>query len=158
MDTRICKKCKIDKPLSEFQFHKGGFRRIRTSSISRRYDHSYYNLNCKQCRKEWGKKKYNTNMEFRVKKILRTILNSAVKFHYCPCVSSVSDVIAGYTGYCNICNKPDGEDKRRLGVDHCHTHGHFRGWLCMNCNILIGQGSDNPVVLLKAASYLEGNR
>lgn len=55
-------------------------------------------------------------------------------------------------GVCAICGvKP--QDKR-LAVDHCHQSGEIRGLLCSNCNLGIGLLQDNPMLLTKAADYL----
>lgn len=43
----------------------------------------------------------------------------------------------------------------RTVFDHCHTNGHFRGWLCDRCNRTLGQVKDNPELLRAMANYLE---
>lgn len=42
-----------------------------------------------------------------------------------------------------------------IAFDHCHTHGHFRGWLCDRCNTTLGAVQDKPDLLRKMADYLE---
>lgn len=54
---------------------------------------------------------------------------------------------------CDICDGKDARDK--IVWDHCHTGGHFRGWLCDRCNKTIGAAEDNPALLRKMANYLE---
>lgn len=56
---------------------------------------------------------------------------------------SVSDKL------CNICNS-----RQASVVDHCHTYGHTRGFLCHPCNTILGFSSDSVYVLSKAISYL----
>jgi hypothetical protein len=51
---------------------------------------------------------------------------------------------------CDIC----GGSKGGIEFDHCHTHGHFRGWICKHCNGMLGFARDDPVILIKAAAYL----
>ena len=60
-------------------------------------------------------------------------------------------------GKCAICGSKGGgaKNKRRLGVDHCHSAGKVRGLLCSMCNTGIGHFNDNPELLRKAADYLE---
>lgn len=41
-------------------------------------------------------------------------------------------------------------------VDHCHTTGKVRGILCATHNTSLGKFNDDPVLLRKAADYLEG--
>ena len=38
---------------------------------------------------------------------------------------------------CEICGR-EPPPKRRLSLDHCHTTGKFRGWLCPACNTGMG--------------------
>lgn len=42
-------------------------------------------------------------------------------------------------------------------LNHCHIHGHVRGILCNECNRGLGYYHDNPVVLRRAAQYIEEN-
>lgn len=53
---------------------------------------------------------------------------------------------------CDACGK---KDERGVVFDHCHQKGHFRGWLCNNCNWVLGHVRDNPGILLKLAAYLK---
>lgn len=55
---------------------------------------------------------------------------------------------------CDICNEPGARDGV-IAFDHCHTHGHFRGWLCDRCNTTLGAAEDRPDLLRKMADYLE---
>jgi hypothetical protein len=54
---------------------------------------------------------------------------------------------------CEAC----GDSGGTLGIvfDHCHANGHFRGWLCSNCNIAIGMAGNDPDRLLRLAAYLK---
>lgn len=52
---------------------------------------------------------------------------------------------------CDIC----GPSKRRIEFDHCHKRGHFRGWLCHRCNVVLGRVEDDPSLLMKMAAYLQ---
>lgn len=42
-----------------------------------------------------------------------------------------------------------------LARDHDHKTGYERGALCTKCNHVLGYVKDNPVLLRKAAEYLE---
>jgi hypothetical protein len=55
---------------------------------------------------------------------------------------------------CDIC----GIDTVRIVFDHCHQRGIFRGWLCDNCNTILGRVQDNPDALRKLIAYLERTR
>lgn len=56
-------------------------------------------------------------------------------------------------GTCAICKRPQGA--RRMDVDHCHENKRVRGLLCRNCNLVLGHGRNDPVLLRAAAKYLE---
>lgn len=43
--------------------------------------------------------------------------------------------------HCEMCLRPAG--KRALHLDHCHTTGAFRGWLCGCCNTAFGRLGDS---------------
>jgi hypothetical protein len=54
---------------------------------------------------------------------------------------------------CECCGGPPG--RRALALDHDHTTGKFRGWLCTNCNTGIGKLGDSLVGVLRAVRYLK---
>lgn len=58
------------------------------------------------------------------------------------------------TEFCDICKVPFVE-KQGQHIDHCHVSNKIRGVLCNNCNHMIGQAQDDPVILRNAALYLE---
>lgn len=65
------------------------------------------------------------------------------------------ETLAAQGGKCAICGGgPNGHG--RLHIDHCHTEGKPRGLLCSNCNPGLGYFKDDPNVMRKAISYLEG--
>ena len=45
--------------------------------------------------------------------------------------------------------------KHRAVVDHCHSTGDVRGILCTSCNLMLGNGYDDPAILRAGAEYLE---
>lgn len=55
------------------------------------------------------------------------------------------------SGPCEICEKW----QDALVLDHCHTTGLFRGWLCHPCNKGIGHLFDDCEILAKAILYLK---
>lgn len=58
-------------------------------------------------------------------------------------------------GGCAICGIHQSKLKKALSVDHNHRTGQIRGLLCNKCNLLLGNASDNFVLLRSAADYLE---
>jgi Recombination endonuclease VII len=64
-------------------------------------------------------------------------------------------------GLCQLCRR-FAEDRARgpsrtmtpsLDLDHCHTTGRFRGWLCWSCNEAMGKIEKN-VGVLRLQTYL----
>jgi len=51
---------------------------------------------------------------------------------------------------CELC-----PSAKKICVDHDHTTGKIRGFLCANCNAGIGYAKDNPELLRRWADYLE---
>ena len=56
-----------------------------------------------------------------------------------------------------ICDACGGPPDKNIGMhfDHCHKHGHFRGWICRECNLALGNVRDDPNRLLKLVAYLK---
>lgn len=52
---------------------------------------------------------------------------------------------------CDICSK----QVKSLHVDHDHSTGKIRGYLCGSCNRGIGLLQDKSSVMIKAANYLK---
>lgn len=54
---------------------------------------------------------------------------------------------------CEICGSHRSK-KSSLHLDHVHQTGHFRGWLCGNCNRALGCFKDDINVIRRAIAYL----
>jgi hypothetical protein len=63
------------------------------------------------------------------------------------------EMLAAQDGVCSICGNPPREGYV-LHVDHDHETGAIRGLLHFTCNNLLGDATDDPVVLEQAAAYL----
>jgi len=55
--------------------------------------------------------------------------------------------------FCEICGGTVG--KQGIVFDHCHQRGHFRGWICRHCNVILGLCGDSVEHLLKLVAYLK---
>lgn len=55
------------------------------------------------------------------------------------------------TDYCEICGRTD----LRIHFDHCHQRNIFRGWLCSNCNTVLGLVREDANCLRQLIAYLE---
>lgn len=69
-------------------------------------------------------------------------------------VEVYEELLAKGDGGCWICGRRAG--KKRLSVDHDHRTGRVRGILCWYCNAGLQRYDDNPVLLRRAADYLDG--
>lgn len=59
-------------------------------------------------------------------------------------------------GGCAICGRPEYQTPTStLFLDHDHVTGELRGLLCTTCNFMVGYGKESPLLLRKAADYLE---
>lgn len=54
---------------------------------------------------------------------------------------------------CDVCGSVG-----RIVFDHCHSKGHFRGWVCHKCNVILGFAEDDTDRLRKLIAYLERTR
>ena len=59
---------------------------------------------------------------------------------------------------CEICEVVVGQRKGGICFDHDHATGKFRGWICANCNFILGHSHDNIEVLKKIIIYLENQQ
>jgi hypothetical protein len=55
-------------------------------------------------------------------------------------------------GRCAVCRN----HATRLRIDHRHADGSVRGLLCNECNLGLGLFRDDPLILRRAAAYLDG--
>jgi hypothetical protein len=57
---------------------------------------------------------------------------------------------------CEICGiHEDDAPHRTLTVDHDHNTDEFRGWICLNCNVILGHAQDNVELLKACIEYLK---
>ncbi len=54
--------------------------------------------------------------------------------------------------HCELCDRV--LEKGKVHLDHCHSTGKFRGWLCNRCNLGLGNLGDNLASLQRAVEYL----
>jgi recombination endonuclease VII len=55
---------------------------------------------------------------------------------------------------CEACGRSD----RKICFDHCHRSKKFRGWICSNCNSVLGYAKDSVPTLRKLITYLQVRR
>lgn len=65
------------------------------------------------------------------------------------------DLYQAHDRHCEICGVHEDDLDQRLSMDHCHSTGAFRGFLCAKCNSGIGLLGDTADAVAKALKYLE---
>lgn len=100
---------------------------------------------CKSCYK---KREYLLNRE----KILKGNQESRWLRKYGLSSASYYHLLNSQSGKCAICERLS--FNKLLAVDHNHITGETRGLLCQNCNTGLGQFSESPEMLERAAEYL----
>lgn len=122
---KSCSKCGIKKSLTEFGFNTSGGDPFYSSRNNEFPGLRLRRPECKTCNK----------------KILKT-KKLAVK--------EVKDRNISKGTNCEVCSKKTDN----LVLDHEHKTGKFRGFLCNECNIILGKVNDDPKRLLKLAEYI----
>jgi len=88
------------------------------------------------------------------------LANNYYKKQYGFSLEGALKLLEDQENLCAICRKVGfkmREDvKNPLNLDHCHSTGKVRGFLCHNCNRGLGLFQDSPEFLRAAALYLEG--
>lgn len=139
-ESKKCSTCKETKLTSEFYY---------------RSDSKRYRSDCKKCMQTKSTLRWKTDPDFRQKGKERNRRWQRQNF-YDLSLQEEMCLKAHQANCCGICNaqfKSDGD----YHVDHCHVTNQIRGLLCPLCNKGLGLFKDNPVVLKKAASYVESN-
>ena len=144
LTTKQCAPCGLIKSLSEFYNYK------------RSKDGKSYR--CKTC-DDLATKKWKADNPIRSRQSAR---NRQKKLAYGIPHFGYELLLFGQNGRCLICGLLEKDNKiagstDSLSVDHCHTTMKIRGLLCNQCNRAIGMLKDDPVLLRKAAAYLESN-
>lgn len=141
MKVKVCTKCKVEQPLSEY--HK--------SSQSKDGLHPH----CKVCKLAWRDKRPEETVGYHLMR------------KYGITLAQYDELFEAQKGLCAICGCPESRTttagaSRRLAVDHDHSccPGQnscgkcIRQLLCFRCNSTLGRVHDNPALLESMAAYL----
>lgn len=129
---KICRSCKEEKLLVEF---------YKSNSTM-----GGYRNDCKNCSKTLAKRCRENNL------LLRRILSrrASLRCKYNLTDASITRLHNKEISYA-ICGQIP---EKTLSVDHCHSTGIIRGFLCRNCNLGLGNFFDYPELLFSAIQYL----
>lgn len=126
--TKVCGKCKIEKPFSDFA--------VKNSYLD---GIDYY---CRECRRKLNHKNPNSRWEA----MLWNSYGMLPEIYFAK--------LKEQNGTCYIC-KEVCLSGNRLSVDHCDDTKIIRGLLCRTCNAALGVFDHDPELLRRAADYLE---
>lgn len=164
---RICRTCRIEKPITEFYQSKARtdptFTECKVCHKTRTKQVRQRNLTATRERERRYRLKATANTKesirryYRSEKGKRTIYSRYYQKRFGITLQEYEARLEAHNGVCAICLKPQ-KDKRRLVVDHNHQTGDVRGLLCTPCNIILGCWQDNSGTALRAATYLEHHR
>lgn len=133
---KICTRCKIEKPLVEFNF----------KNTAKGYRHS----KCKDCESIVNRNRWKNNTNGTRDKGRAASRNYNYRNRYNMPEELVQKLIKDANGNCSICGK-----HTKLFVDHCHKTQKYRGLLCRSCNLMLGYAKDQIQTLINGAKYLE---
>ena len=164
METKICRECNQELPLSQFREH-----RPYCQDCERKIQREY-KAGKRRTDPEWherekanNKRDYIKHREVRIA-YMKTrskdyMKNSFLKSVYGITLDDYHQMWDEQNGVCVICGQPETRKSRYGGicdlhVDHDHATGKVRGLLCHRCNIMLGEAQDDPQILAKAIEYL----
>jgi HKD family nuclease len=134
--TCVCKRCGIEKPLSEF--YKTSDRKSGHKTI------------CKACIKA------DPLTEERKAKMRVYGRDYHLKTQYNMTREEHTKLLVAQNHKCAICGIDEADSvKQKLYVDHCHTTGKVRALLCHSCNAGIGLFKESIPALANAIAYLD---
>jgi len=167
---KICNRCLVEKPTSEFYIHHGRknpfYNYSACKSCSNARSHIWRKSNSERYlvmkRKSYVKNKDKIkarralNPQWRREskwKLLGIKNGDGSKFLY----SNFMALMKSQNELCAICLiHIDSQNKCSFHVDHCHKTGKIRGLLCDKCNRGLGNFRDSQEFLKKAMQYLVG--
>jgi len=144
MNTKICNKCKIEKPKTEFYqnpYRDDGFTHwwkfCMEEKAKTRIWHNHRTVKC-----------------LKIKQIKQTkTLNLKLSKHNLT-LKEYNQKLKEQNNKCAICGKHQDEFKKRLAIDHNHKTGDNRGLICHNCNLMLGLAYEDIQILQCGINYL----
>ena len=110
---------------------------------------------CKQCRQAYYKKNKSRIRTWQTQNKDK-FQESYLHGKYNMTVADKIKLFNEQDGRCKFCNKPF-INLSAACIDHNHRTGKVRWLLCRNCNLMLGNSFEDPIVLRKAASEIETN-
>jgi hypothetical protein len=147
MESKVCSKCKLLKPASDYWTRlRRGKRGLRTA--------------CKQCDKEVHNQYVDLNRDKINEQNYRCQQSPQGRETYYQRNFGISldfynQQLSKQENRCAGCDTHISQLKQRLAVDHNHITGQIRGLLCGNCNRSLGLIKESRETLQRLADYLD---
>lgn len=164
---RVCTKCGIEKPISEFAKKKTGKYGVKAyCKVCQRADGKRYHAENREeilkrrneYRYGYGAERYRANKQRYEKKYRKENPEKIAKWDKRGNVRRLFgltldeyELLMGER-ICEICGDSEAD---RYHLDHCHNTGRVRGCLCSRCNLMLGQAKDNIEILQAGIDYLK---
>ena len=184
--NKICKKCSIIKPCSDFSIRSDSGK-LRNEcreclSIFKRDFKQKNKVKYKQISKKWyeaNKEKVVSNNKLYAQNNREKVLANkkayyaanelksfakTLKKKFNLTITEYEQMLALQNGLCAIYQRPETglnnkrNKIRRLAVDHCHKTGKNRQLLCSNCNNALGLLKEDTLIAKRLIKYLEKHR
>lgn len=149
--TKQCTTCKVVKNIEEFG-----------KSFKVKESRTIIKSQCKVCLRNvanernrdrrWARSRKNYIARIRGDRDIPALVKIKIArsrvagklYGYLPCTTPDYILIRHYTTSCMSCGEEIGDS---ICLDHCHTIGYGRGYICHECNTLAA-AADNPKLLL----------
>lgn len=155
--TKICKVCKQEKPIGEFNVHYG--KRDLHRNECRVCQGEMSKIHYEEVKDEWNARRRSAEGKIKERPMRH---NCHLKKTFGITRSDYFVMFNHQGGRCAICrtDKPSGSGKKteHFAVDHDHETGKVRMLLCSFCNVGLGNFKDSPDLLRKAAEYVEHHK
>ena len=170
---KICVKCGIEKPVSEFgkksdyahgldarcyqcvRLKAAEFRKTHRAQVSK-WEKDYWKRKGKESQREKWKAYspvYRTRRHELYVKNKEEIVHKSRQKRYGLSRSEYSAMMQKQQGTCAICERCF--DNLKVYIDHDHATNRVRGLLCLQCNASLGNMRDDIRLLRRAVEYLE---
>jgi hypothetical protein len=143
MNTKVCSRCSIEKPVNEYYVKRN---RVKGDKKGKLYYASY----CKRCHSDLHIKKYHNETAEEKARRQKLAKKSHLSRKYGLTIEQFFVMITEQENKCKICEC----EMKSPQVDHNHTTGEVRALLCKPCNMAFGMLKENPKTLRNMLSYI----
>lgn len=160
-EKKVCTRCKIEKPRSDFSFRRDARGAIKIRTPCRACSAEVGRISKKdvdrQVFRDEKKRERIRDREFRFSDndgwLRKSIRLATKKLHIDPILVMTHFDIVG--NKCECCGHIPSIEEARICLDHDHKTGHFRGFLCSPCNTFLGYIEKYPDRIQTLKNYLE---